>query len=367
MMLQGITITNFKNYHHLELDFRKYQFVGFTGANGVGKTNLLDAIHYLSIGKSYFNPNDRQNIRQGDEFFNIKGDFQQNGENYEVFCSYMPGKKKVIKQNGIAYNKITDHIGQFPNVIITPYDVKLINEGSEERRRFLDSIISQIDKTYLHNITQYQRYLNQRNARLKEMADGGYFDSTLLEVYDDALSPLADAIYNRRKQFIASYNPVFSRYYSWLSREQESVALTYESPVAETSLANLLKQNIEKDKTLQRTSTGIHRDDLSFTLFGRSLKRFGSQGQQKSYLIALKLAQYEMLQKAKGEAPILLLDDIYDRLDDQRVARLMEVITQPPFSQVFLTDTTYERFQELFEPLEASTGIFQLPFEKNEG
>ena len=360
MRLKDLTVTSFKNYEHLSLDFQDFRFVGFTGPNGVGKTNLLDAIHYLSLGKSYFNPSDRQHIQAGGQFFNVKGTFEQNDKSHEVFCSYMPGRKKVIKQNGAPYDKLTDHIGQFPNVIITPYDVKLINEGSEERRRFLDSIISQIDKTYLQQISQYQRYLSQRNARLKEMAEGGYFDASLIDVYDETLGPLADAIYQRRKAFIEAFNPVFSRYYAWLSQGQESVALSYDSPLHEASLAVLLKQNLEKDRALQRTTTGIHRDDLDFTIFNYSLKRFGSQGQQKSYLIALKLAQYEMVQDAKGEAPLLLLDDIYDRLDDTRVSRLMEAVTQPPFSQVFLTDTTYERIRNLLTPLSAHSGIFEL-------
>lgn len=364
MMLQNLSVTGFKNYRKLSLDFKGYRFVGFTGPNGVGKTNLLDAIHFLSLGKSYFNPSDSQNIRVGDQFFNVKGDFQKENEVHEVFSSYMPGRKKVIKQDGSPYERITDHIGQFPNVIITPYDVKLINEGSEERRRFLDSIISQVDKSYLNNISQYQRYLNQRNAQLKELAENGSHDLSLIQVYDDNLAPLGDAIYQRRAQFIASFNPVFNRYYSWLSNEQESVALTYESPIASTPLADVLKQNLEKDRVLQRTSTGIHRDDLTFTIFDRSLKRFGSQGQQKSYLIALKLAQYEMLCSAKNEAPLLLLDDIYDRLDDDRVSRLMETITEHPFSQVFLTDTAHERVKNLFEPLTATSKIVQLPLDE---
>jgi DNA replication and repair protein RecF len=362
MMLHNLSVTGFKNYRQLSLDFKDHRFVGFTGPNGVGKTNLLDAIHYLSLGKSYFNPSDSYNIREGDQFFNVRGYLQKDDEVHEVFCSYMPGRKKVIKQNGAPYDKITDHIGQFPNVIITPYDVKLINEGSEERRRFIDRILSQIDKTYLNNISQYQRYLNQRNAQLKELGEKGSHDLSLIQVYDDNLAPLGDAIYQRRAEFLQAFNPVFNRYYSWLSNDQETVALTYESPLAYTPMADLLKQNLEKDRLLQRTSTGIHRDDLAFTIFDRSLKRFGSQGQQKSYLIALKLAQYEMLRNAKNEAPLLLLDDIYDRLDDNRVNRLMETITEHPFSQVFLTDTAYDRVMGLFEPLTATSRIFQLPY-----
>ncbi len=362
MMLQNLSVTGFKNYKELGLDFKGYRFVGFTGPNGVGKTNLLDAIHYLSLGKSYFNPSDSHNIRAGDQYFNLKGELLKDNEVHEVFCSYMPGRKKVIKQDGAPYAKITDHIGQFPNVIITPYDIKLINEGSEERRRFLDSIIAQIDKSYLNHISQYQRYLNQRNAQLKELAENGSHDLSLIQVYDDDLAPLGDAIYQRRAQFIESFNPVFNRYFSWLSNDQENVALTYESPIASTPLADVLKQNLQKDRLLQRTSSGIHRDDLAFTIFGRSLKRFGSQGQQKSYLIALKLAQYEMLRSAKNEAPLLLLDDIYDRLDDNRVNRLMETITEHPFSQVFLTDTAYDRVKDLFEPLTVTSRIFKLPY-----
>ncbi len=363
MMLQNLTLTSFKNYRQLSLSFGDNRFIGFTGANGIGKTNLLDAIHYLSLGKSYFNPTDRQNIREGDQFFNLRGLFFKKDAEHEVFCSYMPGRKKVIKHNGTPYQKLTNHIGRFPNVIITPFDVKLINEGSEERRRFLDSILSQIDSTYLQQISQYQRYLNQRNAQLKAMAEGGYFDASLLTVYDDQLAPLARAIYQRRKAFLEEFNPVFNQYYAWLSNQEEPVALDYESSLASESLEQLLRKTLEKDRALQRTSTGIHRDDLVFTIMGKSLKRFGSQGQQKSYLIALKLAQYEMLLKARDEAPILLLDDIYDRLDDQRVNRLMQAITRHPFSQVFLTDTSYDRVEQFFAPLEASSSIFSLPTE----
>lgn len=361
MMLQDLALTGFKNYSQISLDFDSNCFVGFTGPNGVGKTNLLDAIHYLSLGKSYFNPTDRQNIRDGEQFFNVKGHFQKAEQVHEVFCSYMPGRKKIIKHNGSPYEKISNHVGAFPNVIITPYDVKLINEGSEERRRFLDSIISQIDRNYLQQISQYQRYLNQRNARLKEMAESGSFDGSLLSVYDEKIAPLADAIYQRRNQFLEAFNPVFNRYYAWLSNHQEPVALSYSSPLATDNLENLFRQNQEKDRALQRTTTGIHRDDLVFTLQERSLKRFGSQGQQKSFLVALKLAQYEMLLNAQNEAPILLLDDIYDRLDDQRVSRLMEAITRHPFSQVFLTDTSHERVKELFKPLNAPSETVALP------
>lgn len=360
MFLTGLTLSNFKNYEQATLDFNHRKFVCFTGANGIGKTNLLDAIHYLSLGKSYFNPMDRQNILHGATFFNVKGTFEKQEKAYSIFCSFVQGKKKTIKKNNVAYEKIAEHIGQFPNVIITPYDVKLINEGSEERRKFLDSIIAQIDHQYLANISKYQRTLNQRNARLKEMAENHRSEKSLVEVYDEVLCPLATAIHQRRKAFLEDFNPLFNHYYAWISGQKEEVALTYQSQLNEADPAALFRENFQKDLALQRTTCGIHKDDLDFTIFGYNLKRFGSQGQQKSYLIAVKLAQYDLIKKAKGDPPLLLLDDIYDRLDDERVGKLMETITSEEFSQVFITDTSAERLRNVLEPFEADVGIFEI-------
>ncbi len=360
MLIKDLTLRFFKNYDHLVMDFDTLKFVGLTGPNGTGKTNLLDAIHYLSMGKSYFNPVDRQNIHPDSYYFNLQGTFLKHSENQQIFCSYVEGKKKTIKKNKTNYDKLANHIGQFPNVIITPYDVKLINEGGEERRRFLDRIISQMDKKYLANITQYQRHLNQRNAQLKSMADSGSHDQNLLTVYNQKLTGLAEAIHKRRGAFIEHFNPIFYRYYEWLSGNNEVVSLAYNSHLNQNNLEALFKENFEKDLSLQRTSCGIHRDDLDFTIFTRSLKRFGSQGQQKSFLIALKLAQYEVIKQQAGIPPLLLLDDIFDRLDDSRVGRLIETITKEDFSQVFITDTSKERLQKVLETNADNLGIFEI-------
>ncbi len=360
MLLTDLTLTFFKNYEHLQLSFENLTFVGFTGPNGAGKTNLLDAIHYLSLGKSYFNSVDRQNIHPESYYFNLKGIFEEDGHADSVFCSYVAGRKKTIKKNNVNYDKMANHIGHFPNVIITPYDVKLINEGSEERRRFMDRIICQMDREYLANISQYQRSLNQRNAQLKAMAESGSHDQSLLKVYNEQLIRLAEAIHQRRALFINRFNPIFNQYYAWLSGEQEEVSLAFTSHLNENDLASLLDRHFEKDLSLQRTTSGIHRDDLEFTIFGRPLKRFGSQGQQKSYLIALKLAQYELIKQHSGKPPLLLLDDIYDRLDDDRVARLIQTITQENFSQVFITDTSRERLEQVLEPYGKNLGIFEI-------
>ena len=360
MLLRDITVKGFKNYEDLSLDFDHLKFVGFTGPNGAGKTNLLDAIHYLSLGRSYFNPSDKQNIHPDTYFFNLTGTFEKGDQSYQIFCSFVEGKKKVIKKNQVNYDKLANHIGQFPNVIITPYDVKLINEGSEERRRFLDRIISQLDPTYLANISQYQRYLNQRNAQLKSMAESGQKDPGLLAVYDNQLTQLANAIHERRGAFLEHFNPLFNQYYAWLAGNQEEVSLAYNSQLNNEDLPSLLSQRFERDLSLQRTTAGIHRDDLEFTIFTRPLKRFGSQGQQKSYLIALKLAQYEVIKQTSGTPPILLLDDIYDRLDDNRVARLIQTITEEDFSQVFITDTSYDRLANVLASYADKLGIFEV-------
>ena len=360
MFLTHLALINFKNYGSAELNFDRLKFVCFAGPNGAGKTNLLDAVHYLSLGKSYFNPVDRQNVKHEETFFNIKGEFDTGGRTHQVFCSFVQGKKKVIKKNQVKYNKISEHIGQFPNVVITPYDVRLINEGSEERRKFLDSIIAQMDKQYLADISHYQKTLNQRNARLKEIAESGNPDKSLLEVYDSILCPLARAVHERRRAFIDSFNPLFNRYYAWISDEQEEVALRYNSQLNDTAPEKLLKAHFQKDAAFRRTTCGTHRDDLDFTIFGRNLKRFGSQGQQKSYLIALKLAQFEIMKQAKGFPPLLLLDDIYDRLDDNRVSRLMKLVTGEGFSQVFITDTSGERIRKVLEPFSENVGIFEV-------
>lgn len=347
MFLPSLNIENFKNLISVNLDFTS-KYVCFTGDNGAGKTNLLDAIHYISIGKSYFNSIDSLNVNHDANYFNIKGKFKKNNDLDEIFCAYMHNKKKAIKKNNIPYERLSDHVGEYPVVIITPFDNELIMGGSETRRRFLDIIISQLNKKYLENLLSYARTLKQRNAQLKIMSQKNISDRNLLSVYDSLLDQSAIEIYNLRKSFLNSFGDIFSRFYSLISREKESVTLTYKSQLLEKPLKELLDQNFQRDLLLQRTINGIHRDDIEFSINGYPAKRFASQGQQKSYLLALKFSQYEIIKANKGFCPIMLLDDFFDRLDETRSKSLIDIITNEDFGQVFITDTKPSRVMNIF-------------------
>lgn len=359
MYLEQLSVINFKNYAEAELNFSE-GVNAFTGDNGAGKTNLLDAIHYLSLCKSYFNPIDSQQIKQGTDFFIINGTFNKNGHEEKIACAVKRNQKKQFKRNKKDYQRLADHIGLFPLVMVSPYDTSIIIEGSEERRRFIDNVLSQTDNGYLDEVIAYNKILNNRNAFLKLIADTGSYDPHLLEVMDEQLIASGNNIFRKRRAFMDAFTPIFNQHYQFLTEGAEPVELIYESQLLEDDFQALLRKSAEKDRVLERTTSGIHKDDLQFVIHGMPVKKFGSQGQQKSFLIALKLAQYTFLTNEKGFKPLLLLDDIFDKLDDKRVAKLMQMVSEHDFGQVFITDTSANRVQEIFSKIGVEIRLFNV-------
>ena len=359
MYLQQLSVINFKNYAEAELTFSP-GVNAFTGDNGAGKTNLLDAIHYLSLCKSYFNPIDSQQIKQGADFFIINGDFNKANKQEKIACGVKRNQKKQFKRNKKDYQRLADHIGLFPLVMVSPYDISIIIEGSEERRKFIDNVLSQTDNHYLDEVITYNKVLNNRNALLKLIADTGRYDPHLLEVLDEQLITAGNSIFNKRKAFMESFTNIFNKHYSFLTEDAEQVELVYESQLLQDNFAALLKKSIERDRVLERTTAGIHKDDLQFVIHGMPMKKFGSQGQQKSFLIALKLAQYTFLNMQKGFKPLLLLDDIFDKLDEKRVTKLMQMVSENDFGQVFITDTSVNRVKNIFSDIGVPVNIFKV-------
>lgn len=359
MILQKISLTNFKNYEDIEVDFSK-GLNCFTGLNGSGKTNLLDAIHYLSLTKSAFNSIDSQNIRHSTNFFSIRAEFEAKKKNHKLTCSLKLGEKKSFKMDESAYGRLSEHIGKFPVVLIAPNDDDLIRESSEIRRKFVDSIISQTDKKYLFNLIQYTQYLKQRNSLLKRINETGKRDNDLLAQYDDQIVKLSMTLAKIRQAFINTILPEFISQYTFLCAEKEQVDIKYETKALDSDFPEKLKNSIEKDILLQRTTMGIHRDDYTFLINQKPLKKFGSQGQQKSFLIGLKLAQFDYIKQNQGITPILLLDDIFDKLDDERIQKLLQMIEEKRFEQIFLTDARRERTENILLNLRIELKIFNL-------
>jgi len=359
MFLQTLSVINFKNYAEAELSFSEGVNV-FSGDNGAGKTNLLDAIHYLSLCKSYFNPIDSQQIKQGTDFFIVSGIFNKNDQQETVACSVKRNQKKQFKRNKKDYQRLADHIGLFPLVMVSPYDISIIIEGSEERRKFIDNVISQTDNKYLDELITYNKVLINRNALLKRIAETGRYDPDLLAVFDERLIASGRVIFEKRRAFMESFTGIFNEHYQFLSGDAERVDLVYESQLLEDDLASLLKKSVEKDRLVERTTVGIHRDELQFAIHGMAMKKFGSQGQQKSFLIALKLAQYTFLYRQKGFKPLLLLDDIFDKLDEKRVTKLMQMVSNHDFGQVFITDTNAEKVKAIFGKIGVDIHLFKI-------
>ncbi|WP_133783263.1 DNA replication/repair protein RecF [Pedobacter nutrimenti] len=359
MWLKNITLLNFKNYTDADLRFSK-SVNAFVGNNGAGKTNLLDAIHYLCLCKGYFNPIDSQQIKSGEDLFLIQGDFDRKEKNEKITCGVKKNQKKQFKRNKKEYEKLADHIGLFPVVMISPYDVNLIMDGSEERRKFMDNVISQTDSRYLDELITYNRHLLNRNALLKQIALTRKYDPALLQIFDEQLVASGNKLFEKRKSFMTEFIPLFNKYYSFITEDQEEVHLLYQSQLNEHHFETLLQQAAEKDKVLERTTVGIHKDELVFTIGEMALKKFGSQGQQKSFLIALKLAQYAYLQKYRGFKPLLLLDDIFDKLDDHRMRKLMEMVSHHDFGQIFITDTGKERVLNIFNSIKVPVTLFDV-------
>jgi len=359
MILKSLSLVNYKNFESQSFNFNE-KINCFVGNNGIGKTNILDAIYHLSFGKSYFNPVALQNIKHDEYFFVINGDYEKDDKSEKIVISLKRGQKKVIKRNGKAYEKFSEHIGFLPLVIISPADRDLIIEGSSTRRKFIDSVISQSNKSYLSHLINYNKVLAQRNALLKYFALNHTFNADTLEVYNAQLTEYGTVIFEKRNAFLKEFIPIFKSRYEAISNGNESVDLVYESHLSEDSLNALLVKHINKDKALQYTSVGVHKDDLVFNIEGHPVKKFGSQGQQKSFLIALKLAQFDFIKAQSGVNPILLLDDIFDKLDEQRVSQIIKLVDDENFGQLFISDTHADRTEYAVKQVHQSYEIFKL-------
>lgn len=357
MYLHNLSLINFKNYEEADLNFCE-KINCFIGNNGAGKTNILDAIHYLSLCKSYFNPIDSQNIRHGTDFFVIQGTVFKGDSRDSIYCAQKRNERKQVKINKKEYNRFADHIGNYPLVMISPADYSLITEGSEERRRYIDSVISQFDKVYLDNLINYNKALLQRNTLLKYFAEQRRFDKPSLDIWTSKIALLGTAIHKQRTLFLNEFLPVFSKYYEFITNGKEHVSIDYQSQFNEGDPEQLLAASLEKDRIVQYTTVGTHKDDMIFKIEDYPLKRFGSQGQQKSFIIALKLAQFDYTRDIKGFKPMLLFDDIFDKLDNVRVSKLMELVSNNSFGQVFVTDAHPERINQIFEKIDTEIKIF---------
>ncbi len=359
MFLKSLNLVNYKNFKNKSFKFNS-KVNCFIGLNGIGKTNILDAIYHLSFCKSYFNPISTQNIMHGEDFFVIGGTYEFDTKEQKIAVSIKKGSKKIIKRNGKKYKKFSDHIGLLPLVIISPADTNIISEGSDIRRKFIDGVISQVDKSYLNKLMRYNRSLSQRNTLLKHFKITNTFNSETIEIYNHQMNELGSSIYLKRRKFIKEFKPLFLDKYNIISNNNEKVELCYKSQLREKNFKDLLKTSIYKDRDLQYTSVGIHKDDFEFKIQNFPIKKFGSQGQQKSFLIALKMAQFEILKNSIGRKPILLLDDIFDKLDTYRVQHLIEIVKSSNFGQIFITDTNEIRTEKVIESSYESYQIFRL-------
>jgi DNA replication and repair protein RecF len=346
LRIKALHLQQFKNYTSSAITLSP-QVNCFVGRNGAGKTNVLDAVYYLSFTKSYFNPVDAQNVQHGADFFSVKAQYERNNMGEDALLVLQKGKK-TLKLNQNDVKKFSEHIGHYPLVIITPNDIMLLHEGSEERRKFLDGMISQVDKMYLYDLLQYNRTIDQRNRQLRLFAEGNYFDSHLIETYNDLLVRHGSAIFVKREAFLKQFIPLVNHFYHLISGQTEQVNIAYQSDLLLNAFSQLLQQSAQTDRAAQRTTKGIHKDDLEFTINNFILKKFGSQGQQKSFIIALKLAQYEFLKQQNNIKPILLLDDIFEKLDQHRLETLLQMIANDDFGQILITDTHQQRVTEVF-------------------
>ncbi|WP_392436728.1 DNA replication/repair protein RecF [Cruoricaptor ignavus] len=365
MIIRKLSLINFKNHSEKSFEFSP-QINCFVGNNGAGKTNILDALHYVSMGKSFLNNSDLQNIQENTDFFVIDAMVFDDEKDNIIKIQQPNSSRKTIKKNDKAYDRIADHIGFLPSVLISPYDSNLISDSGESRRKFLDAVISQTDRNYLHHLILYQKTLQQRNALLKSFAKNRFFDADSLEIYNEPLKNHGAEIFTKRKIFIENLLPVIQDYYDIISGGKERISITYDSDLNENKgdakefFQQLLDENLEKDRILTHTSKGIHKDDLLFEMNGQLIKKIGSQGQQKSFLIALKLAQMNSIKMLTGKTPILLLDDIFDKLDDGRVSQLIELVNQENFGQIFITDTHRERTEKMVRKISDQSVIFEI-------
>ncbi len=359
MYLKNLSLVNFKNYEEAGIHFSE-KINCLVGDNGVGKTNILDAIHYLSLCKSYFNPIDSQNIKKEEDFFIIQGEFEKGEETDKVYCGIKKGKKKVFKRNSKEYQKLAEHIGLFPVVMISPADSSLIAEGSEERRKFMNGVISQYDKEYLDDVINYNKALKQRNALLKDFSKRVRYDKESLDIWTEQLILLGKRIYQKRSELIEQLVPIFQHYYAFIADNKETVKLTYSSHFEQDDHRLLFEGAIDKDRVLQYSTVGIHKDDLELDLENYPIKKIGSQGQQKTYLVALKLAKFDFMKKKTGYRPLLLLDDVFDKFDHSRVQQIIKLVAEENFGQIFITDTNKTHLQEILLQLSTEYKIFEI-------
>ncbi|MBQ7490265.1 MAG: DNA replication and repair protein RecF [Bacteroidales bacterium] len=364
MYLESIRIANFKSHQEAAFNFNA-NINGIVGANGSGKTNLLDAIHYLSFCKSFFSSQDKYSVRFGSDFFSVHGVFRTFGSerSNSISCTYQMNGRKIMKANGKEYDRLSDHIGKYPLVMVSPYDHDIINAGSEVRRRFFDMIISQFDGEYLHQLISYQKIIMQRNTLLKSFLENRNYNSSLLDILNDQLIPLGNNIYSKRKIFIGELLPTLQSYYSQLSGNQEEINILYDSGLNEQSFEDGLNAASAVDAKCGFSTFGVHKDDYSFLINGNPIKRFGSQGQQKSFVLSTRLAQFDYIYSKKEIKPILLLDDIFDKLDKQRTAHLLDLVGNDHFGQVFLSDTDENRIHTILDSYNLENSIYKI--EKN--
>ncbi len=359
MIIKKLSLYNFKNHTEKRFEFSP-QINCFVGNNGAGKTNILDALHYLSVGKSFLGNTDLNNIKNEEDFFTVEAEVL-NDDSEDIIKILQPKEaKKIIKKNDKSYDRLADHIGYLPSVMISPYDSNLISDAGESRRKFLDSMISQTDSEYLFNLIQYQKTIQQRNALLKYFAKNRTWDRDSLEIYDEPIIRFGTKIFTKRKDFVEKLNPIVKNFYKIISGGKETVSVIYESHLLEDSLEKLLKESLERDRMLTYTSKGIHKDDLLFEMDAVLIKKIGSQGQQKSFLVSLKLAQMSLIKELTRKTPILLLDDIFDKLDDSRVSQLIELVNQESFGQIFITDTHRERTENVVKKINEESIIFEI-------
>jgi DNA replication and repair protein RecF len=365
MYLQTLSVVNFKNIREAVIDFSP-KLNTFIGDNGAGKTNLLDALYSLSFSKSFFTTVDQFNIMHTEDFFMLQGKYVRNGEDETVIYGVQNGQKKQLKRNGKLYKRMSEHIGYLPLVMISPADSALILSGSEERRKFMDGVISQFCSEYLHDLLRYNRILLQRNNLLRQAFSSNRLDEDMLTIYDGELTACGERIHTRRTEFVKNIIPVFQRYYSLISGDSEKVHLIYQSDLSSHPFGELLKNRAKNDLASQYTTTGIHKDDLQLHLESYPLKKLGSQGQQKSYLVALKMAQFEYISLKSGLKPILLLDDIFDKLDKNRVEKIVRMVSGEQFGQIFITDTNREHLDSILHTVSDDYRIFSVNMGKVE-
>lgn len=357
--LKKISIINYKNLFDKEYELDP-KINCFVGNNGVGKTNILDSIYHLALGKSYFKLKNDQIINHKKDYMVIDGIFNLNEKKENIVCSIKRGQKKVLKRNGKPYKKFSNHIGLIPVVLISPYDNDLINDGSNERRKFIDSIISQNDRNYLLNLISYSKVIQNRNKLLKLYNKSVDFDLDTIKVYNDQIVKLSKPIFEVRKAFIDEFKPIIINKYNKISDNKEKISIDYKSDLFNNEIESLIENSFQKDTILQHTTFGLHKDDFIFNIDDNALKKFGSQGQQKSFLIALKLAQFDYLKNKTGNSPVLLMDDIFDKLDILRVKRIVNIVNSTNFGQLFISDTDKDRVEKVLSSLNISSKIFDV-------